>query len=181
MNEIISIKEMMEEAISKSGILRISMIKGAWKSITGDLAIKSEPLGIKDAILYTAVENSVYLHAMTMKKDIYIDRINKLLKDIYVVDIKYRVRKIDIEAKLKRGEGVIIPEETKKEKIEYKTKDMTIEESVKYLAKLAKQKEKYLFENGYTRCKKCGDIFLGKEKLCSKCRGEKENLTINKY
>ncbi len=114
MNEPISVKKMIEEAVKKSGTLRISIIKGAWQGITDELAIKSEPLGIKDGILYTAVENSICLHAMNMRKDRYIEKINRLLKGEYVVDIKYRVRKINLEAKLERGEGIIFHEKTEK-------------------------------------------------------------------
>ena len=89
MKGIISVKRMIEDAVSRSNTLRISIIKGAWPSIAGELGIKSEPLGIKDGILYTAVENSIFLHAMNMKKDKYIEKINRLLKGEYVVDIKY--------------------------------------------------------------------------------------------
>lgn len=181
MNEIISVKKMIEEAVSKSATLRISIIKGAWPSIAEELNLKSEPLGIKDGILYTAVENSICLHAMSMRKDKYIGKINRLLKGEYVVDIKYRVRKIDLEAKLERGESLKVPEEKKEKIVEYKTKDMSIEESIKYLSVLSKKRESFLLENGYKKCSECGRIFLGKEKLCSKCRGEKEVLTINRY
>ena len=181
MNGIISIKRMIENAVSRSNTLRISIIKGAWPSITGEFGVKSEPLGIKDGILYTAVENSIFLHAMNMKKDKYIEKINRLLKGEYVVDIKYRVRKIDLEGKIKRGEVLEIPEAKEEKIIEYKTKDMSIEESIKYLAVLAKKREKFLLEKGYKKCLNCGSIFLGNKKLCSKCRGEKENLTINRY
>lgn len=180
MNEPISVKKMIEEAVKKSGTLRISIIKGAWQGITDELAIKSEPLGIKDGILYTAVENSICLHAMNMRKDRYIEKINRLLKGEYIVDIKYRVRKINLEAKLERGEGIIFHEKTEK-LTEYKTKDMSVSESIKYLSVLAKKREKYLLEKGYRKCENCGTIFFGKEKLCSKCRGEKESLTINRY
>ena len=117
---------------------------------------------------------------MNMRKDRYIEKINRLLKGEYVIDIKYRVRKINLEAKLERGEGIIFHEKTEK-LTEYKTKDMSISESIKYLSVLAKKREKYLLEKGYRKCENCGNIFSGREKLCSKCRGEKESLTINRY
>ena len=182
MIEITSIRRMINDAVKKSGTLRLSIIKGAWQGITKELGIKSEPLGIKDGVLYTAVENSICLHAMEMRKDRYIADINKLLKGEYIVDIKYRVKKIDIKAKLERGDNLISLEKRKETKLtEYKTKDMTIEESIKYLASMSKKREKILFENGYRRCEKCNDLFLGREKLCPKCRGIKERVTINKY
>ena len=179
MNKIISVKEMIEEAMKKSNTLRISMIKGAWQKIAENLVMKSEPLGIKDGILYVIVENSICLHAMNMKKGKYIEKINRLLKGEYVIDIKYRIGKIDLKAKMERGDN-FFPE--KEEKItEHKTKDMSIEESIKYLTFLSKKREKYLLEKGYKKCKNCGSIFYGKESFCSKCRGEQETVTINKY
>lgn len=183
MNEIVSIKSMIEQAVSKSRVLRISIIKGAWESIAEELAPKSEPLGIKDGILYTAVENSIYLHAMEMKKELYLSKIRRLLKGEYVIDIKYRVRKIDLKSKIQRGDNVIVIDKTPKKEIEdFKTKDMSVEESIKYLAKLAKKREDYLLKNSnYKKCRKCGRMFLGLETVCPQCRGEKQTLTINRY
>lgn len=181
MNEIVSIKSMIEQAVSKSGVLRVSIIKGAWESITGELAPKSEPLGIKDGILYTAVENSICLHAMEMRKKIYIDKIRRLLKGEYVVDIKYRVRKIDLKSKMERGDNVIVIDKAPKKEMDFKTKDMSVEESIKYLSGLAKKREEYLLKNSsYKKCRKCGRMFLGLESVCPECRGE-HTLTINKY
>lgn len=183
MNGIVSIKSMIEDAVSKSNVLRISMIKGAWESITGNLAPKSEPLGIKDGILYAAVENSICLHTMTMKKNLYIEKIRILLKGEYVTDIKYRVRKIDLQSKIKRGDNIIVMDKPVKKEIEdFKTKNMSIEESIKYLADLAKKREDFLLKNTrYRRCKKCGRMFLSTEDICSDCRGENQKVTINKY
>lgn len=182
MNGIVSIKSMIEEAVSKSSVLRVSIIKGAWESITGELAPKSEPLGIREGILYTAVENSICLHAMEMRKNLYIDKIRRLLKGEYVIDIKYRVRKIDLKSKIERGDNVIVIDKPPKKEIEdFKTKDMSIEDSIKYLTKLAKEREKYLLKNSsYKKCRKCGRMFLGLESVCPECRGE-NTLTINKY
>ena len=182
MSGIVSLKSMIENAVSKSSLLRISMIKGAWESIADELAVKSEPLGIKDEILYTAVENSIYLHAMEMKKRAYLARIEKLLNGKYVKDIKYRVRKIDIHAKIERGDNIIEIDKAPKRVFEdHKTKNMSVEESIKYLSVLAKKREEYLLKNTeYKRCRECGRIFLGMEDTCPQCRGE-NRTAINKY
>lgn len=184
MNEIISIKTMIDRAAAKSSVLRISLIKGAWKSITEELSLKSEPLGIKDGILYIVVENSIYLHAMRMKKKIYISRINRFLKGEYVIDIKYRAGKIDLHSKIQRGEEtILINEDSTEKKIkDYKTKNMSVEESIGYLAGLAKKREEFLLKNTpYKRCRKCRRMFLGIEETCPECRGEKQSVTINRY
>lgn len=180
MREIISIKNMIEKAIEKSNTLKISMIKGFWKNICEDLSLKSEPINLKDGLLYIVVENSVYLHAMNMRKRVYIEKINKFLKGEYIFDINYRVRKIDISEKIKRGEGFLFEQQEKKV-INYKTDKMSIEESIKYLSFLSKKREEILLKKGYKRCQMCNKIIDSREKLCSKCRGEEEKLTINKY
>lgn len=181
MKKIISVKNMIEIAVTKSNILRVSMIKGAWGNIVENFWLKSEPLGLRDGLLYVAVENSVLLHAMTMKKEIYIQKINSLLRGEYVIDIKYRVKKINIDEKFERGEQLEVFIKEPEEIMEYKTENMSIDESIKYLSKLSKQREEKLLKKGYKKCLRCKKIFLGKESLCSNCRGEKENLTINRY
>ena len=182
MSGIVSLKSMIENAVAKSSLLRISLLKGAWESITEELAPKSEPLGIKNEILYTAVENSVYLHAIEMKKRIYLEIIKRLLKGDYIKDIKYRVRKIDLHAKIERGDNIIEIDKTSKKQFEdFKTKNMSVEESIKYLSVLAKKREEYLLKNTeYKRCRRCGRMFLGTEDVCPQCRGE-NRTAINKY
>lgn len=180
MKEIVSVKAMIEEAMSKSKTLRLSIIKGSWKNIVGKFALKSEPLGIKEGILFTAVENSIFLHAMEMNKSNYMEKINILLKGEYITDIKYRVRKIDLSFKMEYGHIFENEDIDNNEITEFKTKNMSLEESIKYLSELSKKREALLLKKGYKKCKNCNSLFLGTEDICPKCRGEKESVTINR-
>ena len=181
MEKIVSVKSMIKMAITRSNTLRLSIIKGAWINILDKLGLKSEPIKLKDGMLYVIVENSIFLHAMNMHKNEYIRKINVLLKGEYVIDINYRVGKISITEKFKRGENLNFFEQEEEKEIEYKTKDMSIEESIKYLSALSKKREEYLLKKGYRRCQLCNKIIANNQRLCSKCRGEEENLTLNKY
>lgn len=181
MKEIVSLRKMIENGLTKSSTLRLSMIKGAWVNISENFWLKSEPLSLKNGLLYVIVENSSFLHAMTMKKNVYIYRINKLLRAEYVVDINFRIGKINLKEKKERGESLELEREKKVQVTEFKTKDMSIEESIKYLSKLSKKREAALLKKGYKKCRDCKKIFWGQSDLCPICRGEKENLTINKY
>ena len=130
MEKIVSVKSMIKMAITRSNTLRLSIIKGAWINILDKLGLKSEPIKLKDGMLYVIVENSIFLHAMNMHKNEYIRKINVLLKGEYVIDINYRVGKISITEKFKRGENLNFFEQEEEKEIEYKTKDMSIEENI---------------------------------------------------
>ena len=184
MKKITEIDTMIESAILKSNTLRGAMLVGYWENIVNKAHSHSEVIGLKDKTLYIKVGNSSFLHFMNMKKDEYIEKINKFLNGDYVEKIVLKLGKINIENKFQLEQLKKEFEEKKIEKIiipdVYKTESMTLEESIKYLAKMSKEREKYALSKGYVKCEKCKSIFLGIEKLCPKCRGVIEKTALNK-
>lgn len=182
--KIVEMDNMILEAMKKSSTLRTAMLIGKWEEIVGKVHKISEIIGAKEKVLYVRVESSTYLHFMNMKKYEYIKKINEYLKGEYIDNIIFKTGKINIENKFeieklkkeyenKIKDKRIIPKE-------YETEKMSLEESIKYLSRLSKKRERYLLEEGYSKCKNCGSIFLGKRDFCDKCMGIPIQTVINK-
>lgn len=181
---IVNMEGMIEEAMKKSKTLRIAMLVGSWEEIVGKFYKVSEIIGVKENTLYVKVESSSYLHYMNGKKIEYIEKINKFLGNDYIKNIIFKIGKIDIEYKFqlekmkkefqeKKEEKIVIPEK-------FQVENKSIEDSIKYLKRLSKNREKILLEKGYKKCIICGSIFLGNTKICDRCRGIPIQTVINK-
>lgn len=164
--KVMSVSEAIEEAIKKSRKLKEGVIRGNWERITKRLSIKSEPLWIKDGVLYVLVEDSIYLHQMSINKDMYIKKIAEVLNTDFVKDIRFKISKIS-----KKEEKKHIFEEKKEEKVEFisEIKNLSLEEKIEILKKESKEREKSLKDKGYKSCMICGTMFLGEEKICKIC------------
>ncbi len=96
MNNVISVKDIIEEAVVKSKKLKEAIIRAKWKEIAGTLFFKSSPLYIKEGVLHVLVESSILLQHMYMNKNNYIEKINIILKDNYIEDIVFKVGNIPL-------------------------------------------------------------------------------------
>lgn len=166
--EIMRVSEAIEEAILKSRKLKEGIIRGKWHVIVEKLSKKSEPLWIKDSTLYVLVEDSMYLHHMSMNKSRYLEKINELLKNEYIKDIRFKISKINnfsyesIDPKTSEIESKdFFLSELKKE--------LSLVEKIEILKRKSIEREKVLTEKGYTKCISCGAMFLGEEKICKPC------------
>ena len=100
------LKEMVETAISKSRKLKEGIIRAKWESIAGELSKKSEPLYIKNRVLYVAAENSMWIQHLNFKKLDLLNRCNSVLGDSYLVDIFFKAGRVNLENKFMTGSDV---------------------------------------------------------------------------
>ncbi|MGL4988688.1 MAG: DUF721 domain-containing protein [Cetobacterium sp.] len=164
---ILNVSEAVEEAIGKSSKLKEGIIRGNWEKIVDKLYSKSEPLWIKEGTLYVSVEDSIYLHHMSMSKNSYLKKILKILKTEYVKDIRFRVSKVQAY-----NYSVDVPIEIVQKKSEIfisELKELTLEQKIDVLRKKAKAREQALELKGYKKCGICGIMFLGEAKTCKLC------------
>lgn len=182
--KIVELDNMILDAIKKSNTLRIAILTGKWEEIVGKVHKISEVVGIKDMVLYVRVESSTYLHYMNMKKFEYIDKINKYFQGEYIKNIIFKIGKINIENKFEIEKLNNEYEEKLKDRRvipkTYKVESMSLEDSIEYLSNLSRKREEYLLGEGYSKCKECGSIFLGKRDLCDRCMGIPIQTVINK-
>ena len=165
--DIMNVSEAVEEAIIKSRKLKEGIIRGRWRDIVEKLSKKSEPLWIKEGILYVLVEDSIYLHHMSMNKNKYLKRILEILKKDYVKDIRFKVSKVqncDYVDFIEKN-----PNEDKKEEFISELKDLSLEEKIDILKKKAKEREDALKLKGYKKCDICGMMFFGEGDSCKPC------------
>ena len=165
--DIMNVSEAVEEAIIKSRKLKEGIIRGHWRDIVEKLSNKSEPLWIKEGILYVLVEDSIYLHHMSMNKNKYLKRIFEILKKDYIKDIRFKISKVkkcDYISYLDTNFN-----EDKKEEFISEIKDLSLEEKIIILKKKAKERESALKLKGYKKCDVCGMMFFGEGDSCKPC------------
>lgn len=166
-----SVKEMVEEAIIKSRKLKEGILRAKWEEVVGKLYKKSKPIGIKEETLFVFVEDSVFLHHMTMNKNKYLKNIENILKDNYVKDIRFKVGKVEVEEYF-LDEDMYMDNNSmdfQTPSSEDKIKKMSIDETIEYLKKISHERDEFLHKKGYKKCKKCGTMFKGESECCYPC------------
>ncbi|MGL5950903.1 MAG: DUF721 domain-containing protein [Cetobacterium sp.] len=171
---VTSIKNIVEDAVVKSRKLKEGIIKGRWREVAGNISTKSQPLYIRDNTLFVLVENSTYLYHMNMNKNKYLEKIAEILKGDYVTEIRYKVSKINEDIQ-KNVDDMYINSNKRPEKDNFVTKieriqsEEDIEEALKRLKLLSEERQKFLLQQGFKKCRRCGSLFEGKEDICSLC------------
>lgn len=201
-NELFSVGATVEAAIGKSRQLKEGVLKAEWPKIVGRLANDSQPEYIKNKVLLVTVETTVFLHYFTMNKKKYIDLVNEYFKSDVITDMIVRtgvlnenrdeymdhdeveeifVEKLEEEAEnAETREGKKIEGDKNENFSVIKDGDMSasgIFKKIEYLKKIATQREKYLLDHGYKKCKSCGMIFESDdgEEFCKVCIEQKKD------
>ncbi len=169
--ELFSVKKAIENAFIKSKKLKVGFLKAYWDKVADRVSSRTTPLYIKEEVLYVAVEDSIYLHHMSMNKSRYLSKISELLKSDEIKDIRFKVGKVDL-IEWKRDdeeESGEIGRETESELI-----NLSLEEKIDVLRKKSLIREKKLFDKGYKKCSRCGNMFLGTKQRCDVCSIKRE-------
>ncbi|BDU49435.1 DUF721 domain-containing protein [Haliovirga abyssi] len=191
MNKPVKLKEVIESKIKNNVFYKLEFLKINWVDIVGkNLAKKSFPLFVKEDVLIIGVTSSIWSQQMLFLKNQIIKNSNLKLNGEYIKNIRFKVSKyektinyIEKKQKVKRekidfNNISIQPFEIKqlKKAIEF-IKDDDIKRHIYKVSVLNKKREKYLLENGYKKCEKCGELFVGEGKICILCKNDiqKEN------
>ena len=169
--------------ITENDRYMIHIIRKNWKKIVGDvIAEYSFPSFFSKGKLTVIVENNLIMSEMKMYRETILENVNEefhgtAVSEIYIKGGKiYNNRDIYNEHKETEETAEITAEE--KEKIERLFPDVEnneLAERIKNIALNSKINEKILLKKGYIECERCGDLFLGEEEMCIKCRNELEN------
>jgi len=186
MKKVEDVSEIVEEAIKKSRLLRMGIIKSSWKKIVGELSGSTKVVFYKKGVLGVLVENSMWLHHLNMKKYELIDRINDYFDEKYVLDIRFKVGKLSLsdfekeflvekEEKELEVESLTLIEIEEIKKITSEIDDEEIRRKTYEVMVKAKKKEKSLIKNGYYKCKSCGTLHKLEGNYCAICLNKKKN------
>ena len=177
------IGEVSISRITENDRYMIHIIRKNWKKIVGDvIAEYSFPSFFSKGKLTVIVENNLIMSEMKMYRETILENVNEefhgtAVSEIYIKGGKiYNNRDIYNDHKEKEETAEITAEE--KEKIERLFPDVEnneLAERIKNIALNSKINEKILLKKGYIECERCGDLFLGEEEMCIKCRNELEN------
>ena len=177
------IGEVSISRITENDRYMIHIIRKNWKKIVGDvIAEYSFPSFFSKGKLTVIVENNLIMSEMKMYRETILENVNEefhgtAVSEIYIKGGKiYNNRDIYKDHKETEETAEITAEE--KEKIERLFPDdenNELAERIKNIALNSKINEKILLKKGYIECERCGDLFLGEEEMCIKCRNELEN------
>ena len=177
------IGEVSISRITENDRYMIHIIRKNWKKIVGDvIAEYSFPSFFSKGKLTVIVENNLIMSEMKMYRETILENVNEEFQGTAVSEIYIKSGKINNNRDIYKDHKVA--EETaeitaeEKEKIERLFPDVEnneLAERIKNIALNSKINEKILLKKGYIECERCGDLFLGEEEMCIKCRNELEN------
>ncbi len=99
MLKILSVKDLIDEALKKSRKLKEIYIKINWIEIVGNLEKKSFPNYLKDGVLHVIVESSTVMHYMILNEDKYLKKCNEIINENYVKEIRYKIGNLELTVK----------------------------------------------------------------------------------
>ena len=177
------IGEVSISRITENDRYMIHIIRKNWKKIVGDvIAEYSFPSFFSKGKLTVIVENNLIMSEMKMYRETILENVNEefhgtAVSEIYIKGGKiYNNRDIYNEHKETEETAEITAEEKKKiERLFPDVENNELAERIKNIALNSKINEKILSKKGYIECERCGDLFLGEEEICIKCRNELEN------
>ena len=177
------IGEVSINRITEDDRYMIHIIRKNWKKIVGDvIAEYSFPSFFSKGKLTVIVENNLIMSEMKMYRETILENVNEEFHGTAVSEIYIKGGKIhnnrDIYNEHKETEETAEITAEEKEKIERLFPDVEnneLAERIKNIALNSKINEKILLKKGYIECERCGDLFLGEEEMCIKCRNELEN------
>lgn len=176
-----NVKNMVNEAISKSKKLKEGILKADWSRIVGRLHTECQPEYIKDGVLYIIAESPVFIHNLNMKKGEYIIKVNSYFGEDIIDNIVIKSGKLsqlkdnyqkeeEEKGELDRKFGEI------SENSEFHDDDgLGIIRRVMGIQKMAMEREEYLLSHGCKKCPICGMLYEGDEKYCKVCIDSKKN------
>ena len=177
------IGEVSISRITENDRYMIHIIRKNWKKIVGDvIAEYSFPSFFSKGKLTVIVENNLIMSEMKMYRETILENVNEefhgtAVSEIYIKGGKiYNNRDIYNDHKETEETAEITAEEKKKiERLFPDVENNELAERIKNIALNSKINEKILLKKGYIECERCGDLFLGEEEICIKCRNELEN------
>ena len=177
------IGEVSISRITENDRYMIHIIRKNWRKIVGDvIAEYSFPSFFSKGKLTVIVENNLIMNEMKMYRETILENINEEFHGIAVGEIYMKSGKIyyngDLYKDYEETEETAEITDEEKEKIEElfsENENDELAERIKNIALNSKINEKILLKKGYKECERCGDLFLGEDEICIKCRNELEN------
>ena len=192
MNDFSSMKANLYQVLKESGVNNFQFhqqILDLWEDVVGEMVSKhSRPDRIVNGILYIEVKNSSWINEISFLRTDIIDKYNLTLKQKYIKDIKFFLKKNDSQTNkpffmpknktVKESERSITLKKLssgEKQEIEDNIGDIDDEKLRKSLQKFletSRKKQLALIEKGWKKCSRCNSLHQGKNSFCKFCKDE---------
>ncbi len=159
-----------------------------WEEAVGErIARLASPLRVREGILFVEVKSHVLAQELSLLKEDYIRKLNRLLGEERVRDIRFRV---GIGVGLE-GEGApraqeppprleevsLNPEEQEEiDGLVREIEDERLKEALRAFFLTERRIERLRLERGFKRCTRCGGLYKDGGELCLYCRLESGEL-----
>jgi len=191
MNDFSNMKANLYQVLKESGVNNFQFhqqILDLWENVVGEMVSKhSRPDRIVGGILYIEVKNSSWINEISFLRTDIIDKYNQTLKQKYIKDIKFFLKKNDSQniksfstpkKNIKESERLITLKKLpsgEKQDIESSISEIDDEKLRKSLQKFletSRKKQLALIEKGWKKCIKCNSLHQGKNSFCKFCKDE---------
>jgi len=150
-----------------------------WEEAVGEqIARLTTPLRVREGTIFVEVQSHVHAQELSMLKERYIKKINELLGEERVRDIRFRIS----AGGVLRGEGkepveleeVPLSAEEQEEIVHLVSdvEDARLREALRAFFITERRIEHLREERGFKRCPRCGVLHCGDGKLCPYCQLE---------
>jgi len=155
-----------------------------WEEAVGEqIARLTTPLRVREGIIFVEVQNHVLAQELNMLKEEYIKKLNELLGEERVRDIRFRIGRGGV---LREQEEEVRLEEVplsaaEQEEIEHLVSDVEDErlrEALRAFFITERRIEHLREERGFKRCPRCGVLHCGDGELCPYCQLEAGQDTL---
>lgn len=149
-----------------------------WRQIVGPVIERLTcPLWVMNGVLHVEVATHVVAHELSLMKTDFIRRMNEVLGEACISDIKFKVRdqahtaKNDFQIDL--SEAPLLDEEREEiTKLAATIEDKKLRETFERFLSTLKRAEKARQRLGWKRCSRCGIFHDGEGELCFNCAHE---------
>lgn len=148
-----------------------------WEEAVGNqVARLTAPLRVRAGTIFVEVQNHVFAQELSLLKDDYIKRINELLGEERVRDIRFRVGRVARPREEEAVELEEVPlsaeEQEKIAELVGDVEDSRLREALRAFLINERRIERLREEQGFARCPRCGVLHRGEGDLCFYCQLE---------
>jgi hypothetical protein len=149
-----------------------------WSRVAGEpLARLTDPMRVSQGVLYIEVNNHVIAQELSLMKDAYIKKINELLGESRVQDIRFRVRTNSPSQTMtppdESGIQLSLLEREEMERVLDELEDPQLREAFAGLMNALAVADRARQAQGGHRCAVCGVHFTDEGELCFNCQLER--------
>lgn len=148
-----------------------------WEEAVGEkVARLTAPLQARQGIMFIEVGSHVLAQELSMFKEDYIGRLNELLGDERVRDIRFRVGQVSRprrEPQLELEEvSLTLAEEEQIAQLVSNVEDGRLRSALRGFFITERRIERVREARGFARCPRCGVLHRGEDELCFHCQLE---------